>query len=189
MTARNSFTTWVRNLSREDRDKLIRKIAEDADETEVKYYGCARCVVYAFQQNMSLGSEETIKAAMPLAGGVARCCEVCGALIGGIMAVGLAYGSPRLAFPFGAYVKGKEQDDEMASCYSEVMRRCSIICDKFREEFGSLRCIDVQKAIRGRSWDLRDPGQLEEYLQPEIHDKCGYVARVAARITAEAILE
>ena len=57
------------------------------------------------------------------------------------------------------------------------------------EKFGGLRCTEVQKAIRGKVWDLRDPQQLEEYLQPEIHDKCGSVAGAAARIASAAILE
>ena len=86
-------------------------------------------------------------------------------------------------------MKEKEQDDEVAQRYSEVMRRSGIICDRFKETYGGLRCDEVQKAIRGKFWDLRDPQQLEEYLQPVIHDKCGSVAGAAARIVAETILE
>ena len=48
----------------------------------------------------------------------------------------------------------------------------------------------MQRAIReGKFWDLKDPKQLEEYLQPAIHDQCGPVAGMAARITVEAMLE
>jgi len=189
MREESSFATWVRNLNAEEKDRLIRKIEQDATAIEVEYYGCARCVLRALQQNLNLGGSEAFKASLPLSGGVARNCEVCGALLGGLMVVGLAYGSDKLAFPFGAYVKGKEQDDEVAQRYSEVMRRSGIICDRFKETFGGLRCVEVQKAIRGKFWDLRDPQQLEEYLQPIIHDKCGSVAGAAARITAETILE
>ena len=189
MIEKSNFATWVNNLDPKDKVNLIHKIEQDASYIEINYYGCARCVLSSFQQNLKLGGSEAFKASLPLSGGVARNCEVCGALLGGLMVVGLAYGSDKLAFPFGAYVKGKEQDDEVAQRYSDVMRRGGVICDRFKEKFGGLRCSEVQMAIHGRSWDLRDPKQIEEYLQPSIHDKCGVVASTVARIVAEAILE
>jgi len=167
-----SFAARVKNLSAEEKDDLVRKIEQDAGRAELEYYGCGRCVLSALQRNLSLGGSEAFKASLPFAGGVARNCEVCGALLGGLMAVGLAYGSDKLELP-----------------YDEVMELSDIICDRFKEEFGGLRCAEVQKAIRGKIWDLRDPQQLEEYKKPEIHDKCADVPGVAARITAETILE
>ena len=182
--------TWVKSLSAEEKDKLVKKIEQDAAAIEMENYGCARCVLRALQQNLNLGGGEAFKASLAMSGGVARNCEVCGALLGGLMAVGLAYGSDKLAFPFGAYVKEKKQDDEVAERYREVMGRGGKICDRFKEVYASLRCADVQRAIReGKFWDLRDPKQLEEYLQPAIHDQCGSVAGMAARITAQVMLE
>ena len=187
----SGFAKRVRSLSAEEKDRLVEKIEQDAAAIEIENYGCARCVLRALQQNLEgLGGSEAFKASLAMSGGVARNCEVCGALLGGLMAVGLAYGSDRLAFPFGAYVKEKKQDGEVAERYREVMGRGSKICDGFKKIYGSLRCADVQKAIRGgKFWDLRDPKQLEEYLQPAVHDQCGSVAGTAARITAEVMLE
>lgn len=185
----SSFESWVKNLSHDEKSELIKKIEEDATAAETEFYGCARSVVHAFQVNMNLGSAETFKASLGMSGGAARNCEVCGALLGGLMMVGLVYGTEKLAFPFGSYVKEKEGDDEVAKRYADVMGRAGRICDRFREVFGGLRCSDAQRATRdGRFWDLKDPEQLAEYLQPVIHDKCGFVAGTAARFAAEEIL-
>jgi C_GCAxxG_C_C family probable redox protein len=188
MTDRGKFEIWVKNLSGDEKMKLMQKIEEDAVAAEMAYYGCSRCVLHAVQKNLKLGNGDAIKAVMPLAGGVARSMEACGALLGAVMATGLAYGSDKLAFAFQAHVKDRPQDDEVAYCYAETMRRGGIICDKFRDKYGSLRCIDVQKAVHGKYWNLKDPKQLAEYCQPSIHNKCGYVAGFAARIAAEVIL-
>ena len=185
----SDFETRVNNLSVGEKARLIRKIEQDADYYEREYYGCARTALSALQRNLKLGGGDVFKASLALSGGVARNCEVCGALLGALMAVGLAYGSDKLAFPFGTWVKEKKQDDEVAQRYREVMDRAFIICDRFKELYGSLRCADVQMAIRGKFWDLRDHKQSAEYVQPKIHDKCGSVAAAAARITAEVILE
>ena len=151
-----------------------------------------RCVLTALQRNLDLGGKESFRASFAFAGGVARNCEVCGALIGGLMAVGLAYASDKLGYPHGpgASVKGDPKENaEVAERYQDVMERSSIICDRFREKFGSLRCADVQRAIRGKFFDLRDPKQLGEYRRPEIHDECAKVSRVAGRLAAEEILK
>jgi hypothetical protein len=190
MTGNSSFIQWKNSLRTEEKNNLIRKIEQDAIDMEKEYYGCARCVLRALQQNMKgLGGGEAFRASLAMSGGIARNCEVCGALLGGLMAVGLAYGSEKLAFPFGSYVKTKKQDDEVAEKYRDVMGRAGKICEMFKEIYGSLRCADVQRAIRGgKFWDLRDQKQLSEYLQPAIHDQCGQVAGTVAKLTAQIML-
>ena len=69
------------------------------------------------------------------------------------------------------------------------MEKAAILCDRFKNEFSSLRCYDIQKVLHGRSWDLRNPEDREEFLKPHIHERCGKVVRVAARLAAEVLLE
>lgn len=104
--------------------------------------------------------------------------EVCGAVIGVLIAVGLAYGSEKLEF---TVVTQDETLLEMRACSNKV-------CDNFKKRFGSLRCSDVRKAIHGRSWNPRDPMELDDFRKPEIHDRCGDVTELAVRLGAEAIL-
>jgi C_GCAxxG_C_C family probable redox protein len=180
----------LRKLSEREKQRLIDKIAEDAKTIETEVYGCARSVLASLQKNLEIGNAEVIRASVGLGAGVARNLEVCGAVSGAVMAVGLIYGTEKLTFPFGAHVKEKKADEEAGKRYADVMTRGGMICDRVRAIYGGLRCSDIQRATRGgRCWDLKDPKQLVEYLQPAIHDHCGPVAGTVARIAAEEILK
>ena len=43
--------------------------------------------------------------------------------------------------------------------------------------------------LHGRTWDLNNPAELADYMNPAIHDKCGEVTKAAAEFAAEALLE
>ena len=185
-----SFLARLKNLSDKEREILINKIAEDAKTIETQVYGCSRSVLSALQKNLEIGNSEVLKSSVGMSGGVARNLEVCGAVLGAIMVVGLIYGTEKLTFPFGAHVKEKKADEEAGKQYADVMTRGGKICDRVKAIYGGLKCSDIQRATRGgRCWDLKDPKQLAEYLQPAIHDYCGPVAETVARIAAEEILK
>lgn len=182
MTGRN-FADWVKGISAEEKEQLIRKIEESAYQCERTYYGCARCVLKALMQHLNLGNLEDgqlMKASFPFAGGVGRTDQICGTLSGGVMAIGLAYSSDKFEPPFsptGEYTYGDESMD-----------RVNNLCARFEKEFGGLTCPDVQRYIHGRVWKLSNPKENEEFRQPEIHNKCANAARKTARLAAEVIL-
>ena len=61
--------------------------------------------------------------------------------------------------------------------------------DKFVEEYDSPLCKDVQKKIFGRSFNLLDPKEYEEFEKAGAHvDKCPDVSGKVARWTAEILL-
>ena len=104
------------------------------------------------------------------------------------MAVGLAFGSDKLTFILGDFVKGKPEDKEATARFKKVMKHSAMICDRFREKFGGLLCTDAQRIIHDKVRNLGDPAQMAEFAQPETHDKCGEVTGITARIAAEVIL-
>lgn len=55
-------------------------------------YNCAQSVIWAFANELGLDQEHALKIACGFGAGMARKQEVCGALTGGIMALGLRYG-------------------------------------------------------------------------------------------------
>jgi C_GCAxxG_C_C family probable redox protein len=71
---------------------LMTKIGEKAYVYERTYHGCSQCVLAALQESLGVGSQDSFKAATALAGGIARMGSTCGALVGGIMGIGLAFG-------------------------------------------------------------------------------------------------
>ncbi len=74
-------------------------------------------------------------AATPLAGGVARGGEVCGALLRAMMFVGMLYGRRKLE-------KTSESED-----YSKCMDLAIMIYDEFNKTYGSVRCKDIHPRL------------------------------------------
>ena len=91
----------VKRLSNKQKAELLQKIEQVAAENERNATGCARVVLHTVVKHLELYSPEVIKAATPLAGGVASSGQFCGALLGGIMAIGLAFAPAALSQPAG----------------------------------------------------------------------------------------
>jgi C_GCAxxG_C_C family probable redox protein len=65
---------------------------EVAMEKFLAGYNCAQSVLYAYGPGLGLDGETSLKAATGLGAGMGRRGEVCGALTGGILVLGLKYG-------------------------------------------------------------------------------------------------
>lgn len=170
----------AKKMSGEEREQLIGLIEKEAYDNEVSYWGCGQAVLDALQRYLNLGGVEAFKAASGLAGGVGRMREACGALIGGVMAIGLAYGRAK-------FEPGKicfEQAD-----YREAEVRSTRFCERFREEFGGhIRCEDVKAFVR-RGDESQGYFRFDTIEAFENHAKCGNVCGPAARFAAEIMLE
>ena len=165
-------------MDSEKKKKLTMEIEETACNNAKAYRGCAQWPLYAIQKHLKLGDKHTFRAASALAGGVAGSGETCGALLGALLAIGLAYGRDEL------------ESIETSNDFAEALERSVTMCDRFKNEFGSLRCREVQQAIFGRSWDLRDTEERNDFLNRHDIDKCSdLVIRKSAGIAAEVIME
>jgi len=166
-------------LPEEAKKELVDKIGLTARENERIYHGCARSVLNAIQSHLDLDSHAIstlVKAAVPLGGGVARTGEACGALLGGLMAIGLFFDS------------GRMEDARNSPSYQEAVRRAMIFSDRFKAEIGALRCQDVHKVLFGRSYDLRKVEDREDFHKSDSL-RCEEVVEKAARLASEVILD
>jgi C_GCAxxG_C_C family probable redox protein len=164
-----------------ERVKEIRRRAHEND----RYGGCSQSVLLALQEGLGIGGPESFKAATVLSGGVARRGETCGALIGGLMALGLVYGRERM------------EDTER---YSDAMRIADEMCREFQlrlsreynldEPIDTTLCSEIQRRIYGRSFDLRDSLEREAFLAAGGHGDSGClkVCGIAAEVTAERLI-
>jgi len=66
--------------------------ADTATEKFLSGYNCAQSVLYAFREEGDLSEETALKIACGLGAGMARKQEVCGAVTGGILVLGMRYG-------------------------------------------------------------------------------------------------
>lgn len=106
---------------------------EDAGKIAVecfgKGYNCAEAVLTGLVESGAVeGSAVVPRIATGFGGGIGRCGEICGALSGGIMALGLKYGR-----------RDPEDDGARARTYPRV----AALVSAFEAKFGNVRCIDL----------------------------------------------
>jgi len=115
-----------------------------------------------------------LKSSTALCAGVARKGEVCGALLGAIMAVGLVTGSETIQDMDG-YRKGMESAAELY--------------EVFHAHYGTVRCFELQRKVLGRSYDFwKEADGVAWYHDGGLHE-CPAVCAEAARMAAELILD
>jgi len=158
---------------------LIEKIGNLAHYYEHIYHGCAQCVLKALQDSLNIGDNLSFKAASALAGGIARMGETCGALLGGIMAISLVYGRDRL------------EETTTSESYLKAIDLSVMLFERFKEEFGSIKCTDIQEKLFGRSFDLKKEEDREEFVKAGGYEPggCPKVVKKAAMLAAEIILK
>ena len=148
-----------------------------ASEYEKKYGNCPQCVIASISEVFSLNLEEMFQAAHGLAGGVGLSgCGTCGALSGGSLVLSHFHGRSRENFDKGRYLKSYE--------------RSKRLYDKFIHEFGGCTCHEVQKKLFGRTFDLWDPGEYQQFKEALAKEhKCSEVTGKVARWVAETLLK
>lgn len=163
----------------------IQEIGQKALEYDM-YSGCSQSVLLALQEAFDIGDIESFKAATVLSGGVARMGETCGALLGGLMALGLVVG---------------REDITNTQTYRDAMIPSNDIIHEFKKRlkdtFGFSKslentiCRNIQRLIYGETFDLTDPVSYKAFLDAGGHGDtgCPLVCTVAAEVVAEKIIE
>ena len=151
-----------------------------------KYSGCSQSVLLALQEAFGIGDHESFKAATVLSGGVARKGETCGALIGGLLALGLVVGRENIT-DTQAYRDAMVPSDEIIRAFQKRLQETF----GFDKPLDNTICRDIQRRIYGESYDLTDPGSYKAFLEAGGHgdEGCPLVCAVAAEVTAEKLLE
>jgi len=129
-------------------------------------YNCAEAVLLATSQDVLQGDIKTVipRIATGFGGGISRNGDVCGALTGGIMRLGLSMGRD----------SAKESRDR---CYEEVNRFYSA----FVKEFGTCKCRELTGV------DLSTEEGRAVY-QARIHsERCTKIVSWAARIVSQIV--
>jgi C_GCAxxG_C_C family probable redox protein len=161
---------------------MLRKAYDLGCFYEREYKGCCQCVIAAVQDALGLEDDADLaavfKAGTALAGGLCSTgTSACGALSGGVMAIGSRFGRERSNFADPEKKRFKTKDMGLE------------LYNRFMEKYGSGICRGVQQSIFGRSFDLRDPVDREAFMAAGAHgENCTSVVGNAARWTAEIIL-
>ena len=174
------------SLSPEERNAILDRVEKKASEYMRRYGGCGQCCLLALQEELKLpGGRDAVKAAGFTNLGIALMGSTCGALLGCIMAMGLACGRDNLDDP--KYPSPEIVDDVYQLPKSLMTIRG--FCFRFIQELGSPNCRDLQVRLFGRSFDTCVMDEEEKFLLAGGHFKCVELVGKAARLAAEAILD
>ena len=122
-----------------------------------------------------------------LAGGVVRCGETCGTIIGALGAVGL--------------VIGREKIEDVATYRAAIpvgLELRAAILKQIKDEFGikkdieSAMCWEIQDDVYGTPIHLRKPDEMaafQEARKASANGGCARVAGIAAELAAKKVLE
>ena len=133
-------------------------------------YNCAESVLLVVSSKSRAsrrGADRYVpRIATGFGGGMARSGDICGALIGGVMAISLAMGRDR-------------PEESRDACYNAVDR----FYNEFAKTFGSCKCRDLTKV------DLKTSTGIEAYRSRIHSERCVPIVAWVARRAHEIIRE
>jgi C_GCAxxG_C_C family probable redox protein len=142
--------------------------SEVAMEKFLAGYNCAQSVVYAYAPDLGLDGETALKVATGLGAGMARHGEVCGAVSGGVLALGLKFG------------RGGLQD---RSATEQTYQKTLELMSRFEKQHGSCIC---RVLIEG--CDLRTPEGVRYFKEHDLlHKRCVGCVQTVVEVVAELL--
>lgn len=157
-------------------EKILDLAEQKAYECEFTHHGCSQSVLLAIQEIFNLKDDLLFKAASGLGGGIGRMHSVCGALLGGAMALGMKYGRERSEL---------ENTDKLFKSMEYVGK----LYRKFEKEFGSVICREIREKLLGEYIDTKIPSEYERAVKLGLYEKCSALSGKTARMVAALMLE
>ncbi len=114
-------------------------------------YNCAQSVFYAFCDDLNFDKNAALKLSCGFGAGMGRKEEVCGAVSGGIMVIGVKYG------------RGENDD---ISLMEETYKKTRALLDLFTDRHGSFICRNLLNGC-----ELTSPEGRQEYKQQDLRNK------------------
>ena len=143
---------------------------EKAEEFFRQGYNCAQSVLLAFGDITGLEDETALKLSSSFGGGLGRLREVCGAVSGACMALGM--------------IKGYTDPDDREAKKTQY-RLVQEFAERFKEKNGSVVCRELLSGVQTEKG--RDPeARTADYYQKR---PCPKLCRCAAEILDEMLLQ
>jgi len=169
-------------LSEMEKTEILDRVINKAGDYEEASRSCCQGTLVALQEEFSLGGGTDVIKAGVFMPGIASRKETCGAVVGGLMALGLKFGRDKVNDPAPDTPEGREELDK-------TRKMAWRFCEEFKKEFGSTMCGDIRPKIMGRDYNSMDPVDRDQFLEDGGLKKCRVPPEKAARIAASIILE
>ena len=152
-------------------EKILDAIAQTAYTSLGVYGNCCRSTLWAIQIHLRKEEAVTLRASAILAGGICGTGQTCGAVLGGLIAIGEALGPV---------------DFRDIDTYQSANVKAKEFLDHIRDLFGSSSCFDIQRAVMG--WCCDDPTKAAKWVKEGGPIACAGVCAQAARRAAAIIM-
>ncbi len=181
---RKDWQFWSRDES--DDEAILRRVVRDAYELQLKYRACAQASLHSLGLHLGLiGSREAIVAMTTLCGGFGGT-EICGALLGGLAAIGLEFGRVDFSELGGPHTRGH-------SSFTFAQARSAEMMERWKEHTsGLLHCCDLcLKFFSSRTSppDRNNPMEVERIRTGELYSMWSIEASQLVSLGAELACE
>jgi C_GCAxxG_C_C family probable redox protein len=162
---------------KKDKKEIMDMAFNKAKQYEMKSGGCPQCALSGIFDALGVQNDEIFRAATGFADGVGLTGDGhCGALSGGVLAIGYFFGRNR-----------EEFGDMMKLVKGNLLSKK--LHDSFVKKYGTCRCADLQIKFFGRFYNLYDPNELKAAMAAGLLEKCSTLVGETARMTTEIILD
>jgi C_GCAxxG_C_C family probable redox protein len=158
-----------------NRQQILDRVQRRAEEYNFLAGNCARGTALAVMEEFGLGNLEVVKALSPFPG-FGGTGWMCGGVTGGLIALGLYFGSNDV------------QDQDAAGATIMAARK---FMPRFEAQVGSVLCPKIQEdVVFGRYMDpAASPENMQAFAAAQGFEKCGLLPGIGARLAAEIIIE
>jgi C_GCAxxG_C_C family probable redox protein len=162
---------------KKDKNEILDIAFNKAKQYEMKSGGCPQCTLSGIFDALGVENDEIFKAATGFADGVGLTGDGhCGALSGGVLAIGYFFG------------RNKEEFGDMMKLVKGNLLSKKLH-DSFVKKYGTCRCADLQTRFFGRFYNLYDPNELKAAMDAGLLETCSTLVGEVARMTTEIILD
>ena len=147
-----------------NKKKLMEKsmksnIKKLAHKTFLEYGSCAQAVLIALKNSENIIDNNLIKSSHTFSGGMGQVgYGACGALTGGLLAIGAKFGRP---------LHNLENFDS-----SESNQKSKELIEWFKSEMEGFSCNDFQESIHDRTFDLWNPLEKQKVKTDNFRQNC-----------------
>ena len=168
------------------RQDILDRVEKRASAYYYEFSGCAQMVILAVQQEFKLpGGQSVFKAATYGARATSGFGGLCGAFVGGLLAMGMASGRERIEDSI--YPEPEVRNE--ATGFTKSLERIRKYNQAFLAEFSSRQCLELQAKMLGRSYNPEIYEESIKYSSAGGREKCSALVGKAARLAAEAVLD
>ena len=151
------------------RSEFLEAVRKRAYEYDFNCHGCSQAVVQCFLDVFEEDNAPLFMAASPFAAGMSMTGNNCGALIGGLMILGVVFGRRNMADGLEGIIDG--------------IRPARRLVKHFQGRFGTLNCRDLTQT------DLADPAKADAYFTGGGLDRCAGVTGEVAAFVADLLYD